>query len=246
MRSSSTVLARILSHVVVLLTLLTLAGCASDAGSPTAMHGIHDRMVIPQCLEAIAPQATEWAGGGGLAGNTPVLLGFTPYVFSDIPAEATWSMDVGFGPAWKDGPAPLFHGAYGRLVPRPYNAEAMENIIALDETPNRLEPLTNMFDNGQELQFTGQSPVTVNGRSAALFHFASPTGSSHPVEGIGLLWQLESLSVRITVVSSGEYQMRPHGQPESFDWIKAWSGASEQALMALATNLIPLPRCDGS
>lgn len=243
MRSNSKALTRTLTRTFLLLTLLTLAGCVSGAAPPTALHGARDRMVIPQCLEAISLQATEWTGGGGLAGNTPELLGFLPYVFSAIPAEATWSMDVGFSPAWKDGPAPLFHGAYGHLVPRPYNAEAMENIIALDETTQRLEPLTNMFANGQELQLTNQAPMTVNGTSATLFHFATPMGSSHPVEGIGLLRQLDSLSVRITVVTSGEYQMRPHGQPESFDWIKSWSGTSEQTLKTLATNLIPLPRC---
>ncbi len=246
MRSNSPVLARMLSHAVVLLALLellTLAGRASNAAPPTTVRGIRDRMVIPQCLEAISSQVTEWTGGGGLAGNISELLGFTPYVLSDIPAESTWSMDVGFGPAWKDGPAPLFHGAYGHMVPRPYNAEAMENIIALDETTQRLEPLTNMFAKGQELQLTSQVPITVKGTSATLFHFGSPTGRSHPVEGIGLLWQLESLSVRITMVASGGYEMRPHGQPESFDWIKPWSGASEQTLKTLAINLIPLPRC---
>lgn len=246
MRSNSKTLTRILSHTVLLLALLTLATCASNTAPPTAMHGLRDRTVIPQCLEAIAEQPTiQWAGGGGVPRNTPEILGFTPYIFSDIPAEVTWSMDVGFGPDFKDGPAPLFHGAYGHLVTRPYNAEGMENIIAIDETPQRLDLLTNMSDHGQELHVTSQAPATVNGRSTTLFHFASPAGSPHSVEGIGLLLHLESLTVRITMVTSGEYQMLPHGQ-ESFDWIKPWSGANEQTLMTLANNLIPLPRCKGS
>ncbi len=102
-----------------------------------------------------------------------------------------------------------------------------------------------MSANGQELHVTSQSPVTVSGRSATLFYFASPTGSSYVAEGIGLLLQIESLTVRITVVTVGGYQMLYHGQ-EMFDWIKSWSGSSERALMTLASNLIPLPHCKGS
>lgn len=243
MRSNSTALTLPLTRTVLLLALLTLAGCASSAAPLTAMHGTRDRMVIPRCLDAKAAQTTEWAGGGGLPRNTSEFLGFTPYIFSDIPTEVTWSAVVGFGSASTDSPAPLFHGAYGHLVPRPYNAEAMENIIAIDETPKHLDLLTNMMSaNGQELHVTSQSPVTVSGRTATLFHFASPTGSSYAVEGIGLLLQIESLTVRITVVTVGGYQMLYHGQ-EMFDWIKSWSGASEQTLMALANNFIPLPLC---
>ena len=248
MHSNRKVLKYILRYLASVAALLTLVGCDSGtAPSSMTLHGAYDRMVIPQCLEAIAAQTTEWAGGGGLPGNTPEVLGFTPYIFSDIPKEATWSMVVGIGQRWSEysgGPAPMFHVAYGHLVPRPYNAEGMENIIAIDETPQPLDLLTNMSaTNGQKIEVTSQAPATVNGRRATLFHFAAPAGSSQPVEGIGLFWQLESLTVRITVVSSGEYQMLYHGQPEAFDWIKPWSGASEQTLMTLALNLIPLPRC---
>ncbi|HEY1388103.1 MAG TPA: hypothetical protein VGF38_06125, partial [Ktedonobacterales bacterium] len=139
--------------------------------------------------------------------------------------------------------APLFHGAYGRWISRPYNAKAMENIIAIDETPERLGLLTNMSATGAELHATNQSTVMVGGVTATMFHFSSGSADAHSVEGIGLLWQRDSLTVRVTVVASGEYQMLYSGPSEMLDQIRAWPGANEQELMALASKLIPLPSC---
>jgi hypothetical protein len=160
----------------------------------------------------------------------------------------TWSVSVGFGPQWKRGPAPLFHGAYGHLVPRPYNTLAMENIIAIDESPQNFEPLTNMAATGATLHVTSQSVTTMNGRNVTLFHFATAGESSNSVMGVGLLWRTGTLTIRVTAVTSGEYQMRYSGSEpaESFDQIRAWSGVDTGELMTLASSLMPWPGCGGS
>lgn len=216
MRQNGKALLLILNRTVLLLALLALAGCASRASIGTSLPGTLSRVIIPPCTAPMPKQTSEWTGGG-LPQNTLAILGFTPYIFSEIPAEAAFSQVVGLGPQWPDGPAPLFHSAYGRWVPRPYNTVALENIIAIDETPTHLGLLTNMSSNGAELQVTKQSATLVDGRSTTLFHFSSSGTGSHSVEGIGLLWQRDSLAIRITVVTSGEYQMLYHGPNEAFD-----------------------------
>lgn len=223
---------------------LTLVGNGAGVTS-TLQRAPRDRVVIPPCGSAEATQTTEWTGPQ-IPGDAPAILGFTPYVITTLPDEVTWSLSVGFGPEWTDGPAPLFHGAYGRWMPRPYRAKALENVIALDETPRSLGLLTNMSATGTELQVTNQSTVMVGGKSGTLFHFSSGGMGAHAVEGIGLLWQRDVLTIRLTVVTSGEYQMLYSGPSEQFDQIRAWPGASEQELMALASHLTPFPFCAAS
>jgi len=157
----------------------------------------------------------------------------------------TWSSDVGFSQQWTKEPGPLFHGAYGHLVPRPYNTLGMENTIAIDEASHNFGLLAYMSANGSKLRVTSQSATTVNGRSATLFHFAATGGSSQSVTGIGLLWRTDALTIRVTAVTAGEYQMVYTGS-ESFDYFRAWPEASGQQLMALASSLIPWPGCGGS
>lgn len=232
-----------MKRTALLLTLFALAGCASRANAVTRRPPTFDRVIIPPCTAAIAGQGSQWTGGNGVPGNTSALLGFTPYVFSDIPATVTFSANVGFSAQYSDGLAPLFHGAYGRWEPQPYNAVALENVIAVDETPAHLGLLANMSSNGTALQVTNQSKAVVNGESATLFHFVSLGNDTQSVAGIGLLWQHKTLTSRITVVTSGEYQMTYPNSSAAFDWIRPWPGVSGQSLLSLASNLVPLPHC---
>ena len=244
MRLRGGMLAPVLKHTVFLAALLCLTGCSAFA----APHRVtSQRVVIPQCLPVMAGGTEQWTGSE-LPQNTSAFLGFRPLVFAHIPADMTWSGSVGFGSQWKRGPAPLFHGAYGHLVPRPYNTLAMENIVAIDESPQNFGPLTNMAATGATLHVTNQSVTTMNGRNVTLFHFATSGDSSHSVMGVGLLWRTDTLTIRVTAVTSGEYQMRYSGSEpsESFDQIRAWSGVDTGELMTLASTLMPWPGCGGS
>ena len=241
-------LAPVLKHAAFLTALLCLTGCSAVAAAPRVTpHGAMDRIVIPPCMSPMPAYVGQWTGGSALPQNTSELLGFRPLVFADVPADMTWSSDVGFSQQWTKEPGPLFHGAYGHLVPRPYNSVAMENIVAIDETPQDFGLLTYMSANGSQLRVTSQSATTVNGRSATLFHFAASASgaSSQSVTGIGLLWRTDALTIRVTAVTAGEYQM-VYTASEPFDYFRAWPGASEQELMTLAASLIPWPGCGGS
>ena len=248
MRVRGSVLAPVLKHTAFLAALLCLTGCSAFAATPraTPQRGAMDRVVIPPCDSPMPVYTDQWTAlGSGLPRNTPELLGFTPFVFADIPGDMTWSSSVVFSQQWTKEPGPLFHGAYGHLVPRPYNTLAMENTIAIDEAPHDFGPLAYMSANGSELHVTSQSATTVSGRSATLFHFATTDGSSHAVTGIGLLWRTATLTIRVTAATAGEYQM-VYTASEPFDDFRAWPGASEQELMMLAASLIPWPACAGS
>jgi hypothetical protein len=159
----------------------------------------------------------------------------------------TWSSDVGFSQQWAKEPGPLFHGAYGHLVPRPYNTLGMENTIAVDEATHDFGSLAYMSAKGSQLRMTSQSATTVNGRSATLFHFAASASgaSSQSVKGIGLLWRTDTLTIRVTAVTTGEYQM-VYTASEPFDYFRAWPEASEGQMMTLASSLVPWPGCGGS
>jgi hypothetical protein len=242
-------LAPVLKHTAFLAALLCLAGCSAFAATPrvTPQRGAMDRIVIPPCMSPMPTYVEQWTGGSALPRNTSELLGFRPLVFADVPADMTWSSDVGFSQQWRKEPGPLFHGAYGHLVPRPYNTLGMENILAIDEAPHDFGLLTYMSVNGSQLHVTSQSTTTVNGRSATLFHFAASASgdSSHSVTGIGLLWRTGTLTIRVTAVTAGEYQM-VYTASEPFDYFRSWPEASGQRLMTLAASLIPWPGCGGS
>lgn len=238
----------VLKYTAFLTALLCLTGCSAFAATPRVTpHGAMNRIVIPPCMSSMPTYVEQWTGGSALPQNTSELLGFRPLVFADVPADMTWSSDVGFSLRWPKEPGPLFHGGYGHLVPRPYNSVAMENIVAIDEAPHNFGPLAYMSTNGSPLRVTSQSATTVNGRSATLFHFATSASgdSSHAVTGIGLLWRTDTLTIRVTAVTIGEYQM-VYTASEPFDYFRAWPKASGQQLMMLASSLIPWPGCGGS
>lgn len=218
---------------------LVIPACTHAKASPTQCPTNVCRVVIPPCQ----PPAFE-----GLPHDIASQLGFRPYVATWLPEEVAWYTAGAYTsePSWLH-PIPWMYVGYSYDFPRPYNAYAPHTVIAFDETTQALGFTTNIYVPGQTLRVTSQTPVDVNGQAATLFelHSSGATGANMSKDGethvIGVLWQVGTVWVRVTAVTSGRYFQNSAGDGED---VAAWEGTSTDVLLRVARSARVYTGCD--
>lgn len=228
--------------LTLLLCSLITPGCSSrgsaglppppcPTGPPNAC-----RVVIPPCQ----PPALV---GMGIPHDIASQLGFRPYVATWLPDAVTWYT----GGAYSSQPRPLMRIEYAYFFPRPYNAYAPHAVIAFDETTQALGFTTTIYVPGQTLRVTSQTPEDVNGQAATLFelHSSGATGANTSKDGethvIGVLWQVRTVWVRVTAVTSGRYFQNSAGDGED---VAGWEGTNTDILLRVARSARVYTGCD--
>jgi hypothetical protein len=225
---------------LLLFSLLT-PGCANSGTAPPSCPSFPAtdcRIVIPQCK----PPAIV-----GMPHEAISRLGFHPYVATWLPETVTWYI----GGAYSSQPRPLMRIEYAFWFPRPYNGYAPHAVIAFDETTQALGFTANIYVPGQTLRITSKTPVEINGHAATLFELqssgATGTSTSTSNDGethvIGALWQVGTVWVRVTAVTSGRYFLDINGNGDD---VAAWEGTSTDVLLRVARSARVYTGCDKS
>lgn len=227
---------KILLLFALLLVSLVIPGCTTSERPQPLCPPMGCRVIIPPCQ----PPALI-----GMPHDTISHLGFRPYVATWLPDTVTWYI----GGAYSSQPRPLMHIEYSYNFPRPYNGWAPHAVIAFDETTQALGFTTNIYIPGKTLRITSKTPVEINGHAATLFELQSSgaTGTSTSKDGethvIGALWQVGTVWVRVTAVTSGRYFLDSNGNGDD---VATWEGTSTDVLLRVARSARVYTGCDKS
>ena len=229
--------------VALTLSCLLLSACSTTAGMSvigTPLANPPARVLVPPCGSAVGK--IEIGFEVVIPRDIATIVGFTPFLPTQLPDPLTWSMAVIAGRIWTIGPAPLFHAAYGIWFPGPYTTYGLQTVVALDESTEAFAPSTDIAVANGSLTLARQASVVIDGSTATLATLISSTQPGHTATQIlALMWQEDGVFLRLSAVSSGAYELFAPAAGE--DTVVTWAGVSAPVIEQLAASVKRYSRC---
>lgn len=234
-----------------LLCSLAMLGCGAEASAPPCPATV--------CHVVVPPCQTPALAGTGMPSDVASQVGFMPYVATWLPKAVYWygAQPYPSTPSavqlLPSQPRPLMRVEYAYDFPRPYNSFAPHTVIEFDETTQPLGLTQDMMAPGQALTVTSQENVTINGHAATYFE-AQSSSAQDKTAVVGVEWQVGTLALRVTAVTSGRYvtlapvdvktlEVSADSLSSYGDDVLAWTGTNQDELLRVARGATTYTGC---
>ena len=254
-------------HLGVCLAALTittlLTGCLRAGITPetrlTCIESFHCAAIVPPCGPDVTPDENDGGimyHGLFMPRNVTLLTGIRPVLPTWLPQAASWYAAVLVGPDYRTPhQIPLLHGVYGHWPPQSGSRGGRDpnGVIALDETTETLDLLSNLLGDNQRLHIVAQRATTVLGQPATLAHLALDTATGTRYQGTELLWHKWPLTMRLFGSDDAGLVIYDPSEPGGImDIVEPGlglrgpyhAGDDDAVLLAIASSVTPYMGCE--